>query len=319
MELPWAVQYGLNLSAFVGRLDLSVDEGLGNYVDALIDDWKTAGTADLALPVVWSTNWGVPDITFLMARVIGAKLEGQFTQNEETRRCTWITDASATCGTLVDALHERKPGFICTTSHGMTGPLNDSAAIIANLGSPVDALKRCLTVDALDTWSPGGAVWYSHACCSAGSDAVTRYQELFTPSERNAVLTRGVATVAGARVAPLPRRMLGRPHPLRAFIGHVEPTFDWTLRDPLTKQELTHTIVRCLYDSLYADVRPAPTIGWALADIFKEAGNFFGLFQPPPDADDRNTLQIYRRLAAMDRQNLVILGDPTVSLRRMPD
>jgi hypothetical protein len=318
-EIPWAVQYGLNLSAFVGRLDLTVEEGLGNYVDALIDDWKTAGTSDLARPVVWSTNWGVPDITFLMARIVGAELEARFAQDDETQGRTWITGASATCAALGNALQEHRPGFICTTSHGMTGPLKDSAATIANLGSPVDALRQCLAAEALDAWSPGGAIWYSRACCSAGSDGVTRYLELFTPNEKNAALTRGVATVAGARVAPLPRKMLGRPNPLRAFIGHVEPTFDWTLRDPLTKQELAHTIVRCLYDSLYAAVRPPPTIGWALADIFKESGSFFGLFQPPPDADDRNTLQVYRRLAAMDRQNLVVLGDPTVSLRRMPD
>ncbi len=38
-EIPWSVQYSLNLSAFVGRLDLSVEEGLDNYVEALISDF----------------------------------------------------------------------------------------------------------------------------------------------------------------------------------------------------------------------------------------------------------------------------------------
>jgi hypothetical protein len=97
----------------------------------------------------------------------------------------------------------------------------------------------------------------------------------------------------------------------------VEPTFDWTLRDPITKQELSHTIVRCLYHRLFTIEHPAP-IGWALADIFVEAGNFFSLPQAAGDMDDRETIDVYRKLAAIDRQNVVILGDPTVRIHCSP-
>ena len=205
----------------MGRLDLTIEEGLANYIDALIDDWNVPDMANPAKPVVWSTNWGLPDITFLMAHVIGAKLDAKFSLDEELRERTWLTGTGATYEALVAALLDKRPGLICTTSHGKTGPLNDRAATIANLGSPVDNARRCLEVSALDAWSPGGAIWYSHACCSAGSDVVTRYSGLIAPTQRGGALLRGVAEVAGARVAPLPRKLLGRSNPLRAFVGLV--------------------------------------------------------------------------------------------------
>jgi len=317
-EIPWAVQYGLNLATFVGRLDLTVEEGLDRYVDALISDWAGYYPADLTKPVIWSTDWGVPDITFLMARVIGAKLAAKFGADAETADRVWLTGPDATCEALVAELKSRRPGLICTTSHGMTGPLRDPEATISHLGSPVDHTRQCLALTSLSDWRAGGAIWYAHACCSAGSDSVTRYAGLIGPNQKGGALLRGVAATAGTRVAPLPRALLGGPSPLGAFVGHVEPTFDWTLRDPNTKQELTHTIVRCLYNALYTCDHLAP-IGWTLSDIFKEAGAFYGWWQVPADADDRATLDVYRQLAAVHRQSMVIIGDPTVVVcRRSP-
>jgi hypothetical protein len=312
-EIPWAVQYGLNLSAFVGRLDLTVEEGLDRYVDSLISDWAGHDPADITNPVIWSTDWGLPDITFLMARIIGAKLAVKFAADAETAERIWLTGPTASREELGAALKSRRPSFICTTSHGMTGPLRDQQATISHLGSPVDSTRQPVTQPDLSGWEPGGAIWYAHACCSAGSDSISRYAGLIGADEQGGALLRGVAAAAGARVAPLPRALLGGANPLAAFVGHVEPTFDWTLRDPNTKQELAHTIVRCLYDRLHTSEHRAP-IGWALADIFKEAGAFYGWWQAPEDADDRVTLDVYRQLAAMDRQSTVILGDPTVAI-----
>lgn len=312
-EIPWAVQFGLNASAFVGRLDLSVEEGLGHYVDALISEWRDHDRGDMGKPVVWSADWGIPDITFLVARIVGARLAEKFAGDEDFAKRTWLTKRDATCGALADTLRTQRPVFVCTTSHGMTGPLNDPAATHAHLGSPVDSLRQVVQPQDLGDWEPGGAIWYSHACCSAGSDAVSRYAELIPATQRGGPMLRQLAAVSGARVAPLPRMLLGRPNPLAAFVGHVEPTFDWTLRDPMTKQELSHTIVRCLYQRLFTNEHPAP-IGWALEDIFDEAANYFALPPAGSDMDDRVALDVHRKLVAIDRQNVVILGDPTVRL-----
>lgn len=313
-DIPWAVQYSLNLSNFVGRLDLSIEEGLDHYVDALISDWAGRSLGDARQPLVWSADWGQPDVTFLLSRLIGKKLSDQFAADPDLKGQCWLTGSQATCTALGERLASRRPGFICTTSHGMTGPLNDKAETLSHLGSPVDSLKHVLKLDQLSDWSPGGAVWYSHACCSAGSDRQSRYAELIGPDQRGGSSLRQIADVSGARVSPLPRMLLGVPNPLGAFVGHVEPTFDWTLRDPITKQEMTHTIVRCLYERLFTAEHPAP-IGWALADIFAEAANFFGLAQAPGETDDRATLDVYRKLAAIDRQNIAIIGDPTVTIQ----
>jgi hypothetical protein len=55
----------------------------------------------------------------------------------------------------------------------------------------------------------------------------------------------------GARVAPLPVALLSANEPARGFLGFVEPTFDWTLKQPLTDQFLTAGLVTALYDELY--------------------------------------------------------------------
>jgi len=108
---------------------------------------------------------------------------------------------------------------------------------------------------------------------------------------------------------------------LRAFVGHVEPTFDWTLRDPTNKEVLTPVLCAALYDKLYECYQRNP-IGWALQRVYKEAGHFYGAWQSAVRDIDRNVpgmrdFALYRQLVAMDRQTLVILGDPTVSLSPM--
>ena len=122
---------------------------------------------------------------------------------------------------------------------------------------------------------------------------------------------------AGACTAPLPRALLGGSNPLAAFIGHVEPTFDWTLRDPLTGQATSQHVVDALDGTLHLAKRP--TIGRAMSAYF---GAVAGLLQDNADALDAIEAQepdaLARarrsRLMATDRLAMVILGDPTVRL-----
>src|SRR6185295_13974597 len=73
----------------------------------------------------------------------------------------------------------------------------------------------------------------------------------------------------GSRVAPLPRKLLGAEKPLRAFVGHVEPTFDWTLRAE-TGQVLTSTIQKALYERMYR-ARPEP-VAMAFESVYRHVG-----------------------------------------------
>jgi hypothetical protein len=154
-----------------------------------------------------------------------------------------------------------------------------------------------------------------------GGRCPAQYDGLLGPQDPLGATLRAVADAAGACVAPLAEQLLGHPRPLRAFVGHVEPTFDWTLRDPVNRQVLTHTLVRCLYNRLHQGDRRTP-IAWALQDNFMESARFHGVYQTLRARERLGIAQLndldplYQQLVAMDRQTLVILGDPTVALPR---
>ncbi|MFI5298329.1 MAG: hypothetical protein ACHREM_09545 [Polyangiales bacterium] len=240
-ELPWDLQFHLQGSAFVGRIDLDGD-GLANYIEALINGF---GDASVDRPVVWSADHENGDITELMRRAIAEPIFRRLKANV-TLAPTHLSRRTATVGKLLDALASAKPALVITTSHGLTSPLDDSAALAASVGVPVDSDAAALSVDALmSAWSPNGAIWYAHACCSGGTDKTTGFAGLVAEDSDVDLVLRAIAS-SGSRVAPLPRALLGAPKPLRAFVGHVEPTFDWTLRSNATGQILrTRSSMRC--------------------------------------------------------------------------
>src|SRR5262249_5946881 len=135
-------------------------------------------------------------------------------------------------------------------------------------------------------------------------------------------LLSGVAAI-GPQTAPLPARLLGAARPLRAFLGHVEPTFDWTLSHPETNQFLTASLQTALYQNLY---RGQP-VGLALRNWFERVASLstqydqaYQAHQADPSTATANTitpLLLRCRLSEYDVRGLVILGDPTVTLAPM--
>jgi hypothetical protein len=320
-QIPWRFQYLLNGPCFTGRLDLT-GEALENYVAALLTDWKDAA-CQAAYPVVWATDHGADDITWLMRHTIAEPLRDKLAGDPQIKEVRTLVGDEATWPKLLAALSEaeRQPALVVTTSHGMTGPVGNPEAMARDLGILVDARRRLSSPDEIiAVWQPDGAVWYAHACCSAGSDKQTRFQGLAPAGSSVEQVLLAVAGL-GARIAPLPQALLGTKRPLRAFIGHVEPTFDWTLRQPRTRQALTETIQQALYDQMYRE-RPAP-VGLAFDGVYRHVGELLSLWQEAfqevasPDAAKRKTarrMALETQLTALDRQSMVILGDPTVAL-----
>jgi hypothetical protein len=290
-EIPWSLQYALNQPCFVGRLDLD-ETGLERYVNALLTEWADADSRP-DQPVVWTVDHGHPDITWLMRHAIAEPVGLKFTQDSDIGdKATILAGAAATVSGLTSALATKKPGLIVTTSHGMTGPLNNLELMAQQMGLLVDDVGATLQPDALlQQWQPDGAIWYAHACCSAGSDNTTSYKGLLTPGSPADQVLEAVAQ-SGARVAPLPKALLGAEKPLRAFIGQVEPTFDWTIRDPDTGQVLTRTIRDALYSRMYRKINSAD-------QAEREAARIAALRS---------------QLTALDWQSMVILGDPTACI-----
>lgn len=315
-EVPWGMQYLLNQSAAVGRLALR-DAALENYVDALLNDWQDSGS-HVDRTVMWAVDHDPDDITHLMRRLIADPIHAEMARDTDTLGPGSVylggDTTPPTRERLVDVLADRRPGLVVTTSHGMTGPLEDPVATRGNLGLLVDHDYAMLDPAALlGAWEPDGAVWYAHACCSAGSDATTSFEGILpagSPVER---VLRGIAAI-GAHVAPLPEALLGARRPLRAFIGHVEPTFDWTLRHRDTGQPLTASIREALCRRLYV---PFP-VGHALRECYAHVGELLGqrdeAYREFNRGGDTREIALASQLAALDRQSMVILGDPTATL-----
>jgi hypothetical protein len=313
-EIPWRAQYALNMSRCVGRIDLEGD-ALERYISYLVGDWAGAECNPLA-PVIWSVNFGGSDITSLMQQVLADALAKRFAGDADFGGAVHLRDKDATGAALAEAI-SKHPGLVVTTSHGMTGPAAQPGSLADQLGLLVDTDHALVSADILPAAAvPGGAIWYSHACCSAGSDAASQCADLFPPGHPIGDTLREVSRNAGNATAPLVKHLFSAPTPVRAFIGHVEPTFDWTLRDPFTAGTLGDSFVSALYDRLYVKRTP---LALAFEAVFREAGTFLtnwaqAIADVNKDKPSAAGLATYWQVAALDRQSIVIFGDPAVTL-----
>lgn len=310
-EIPWTVQYALETRHAVGRIPLS-GAALKNYVDALLDDWSGADL-DVQAPLMWTVSHS-RDITELMRTVVADPLAEKLT-DPKLPRFRHVLDDAATAAGLISAIDAHHPALIFTSSHGFA--VGADAALRAGLGLPVDVAGETTDLAPLVEAVPPGAIWYSQACCSAGSDATTNYAGLIP--EGAVLSTLEAVANLGATVAPAALQLLGRTKPVRAVLGHVEPTFDWTLSVAATGQALGGHIVTALSTNLY-NGQPA---GYAFDEYRSGVGELHTQWANTHDllvdGDTSVRDELTRlRVSAIDRQSLVLLGDPTVTLPPLP-
>jgi hypothetical protein len=314
-DVPWDLQYALNARYAVGRLDLD-ETGLENYVAALKRDWNDSVPRQTAA-VVWATDHGGGDMSEVMRLYVAKPLWEKIRADPDVGPNSVLIDKDngrATTQRLLEALSARKPALVVTTSHGVTSPVDDPNAMAANLGLLVDDDHTFAhPQELLSGWEPQGAIWYSHACCSAGSRSETIYDDLVGADSPIGQLLRGVAAI-GPSTAPLPKALLSAPKPLRAFVGHVEPTFDWTIRQPETRQALTGGLRAALWDSLYR--KESCPVGRAFHEYYEPIGTLasehVSLKENYAKGENMSTQLLAVQLSARDRMSTVILGDPTV-------
>lgn len=310
-ELPWRLQYSLNLDPriFAGRLPLT-GAALDRYAGLLTGAWHEPEPSQ-ARAVVWATDHGAGDMSQLMRVVVAEPVHERYAGDADIT-VTRLAGPDATAPNLVTTLTAERPDVVVSTSHGFTGPAG--APDLSRLGWLVGTDHDLVDPTALLAgWQPRGAVWYAHACCGAGSVDPSDYAGLFDPGSALDVMTAEIATL-GSTVAPLPAALLAAEEPLRAFVGHVEPTFDWTIRDPSSRHALTADLVTALYDELMLG-RP---VGWALAAFHGRAGAEAAALDDARVRVLRNEAEpgaaLTPRLRFLDRRGLVVLGDPAVAL-----
>lgn len=315
--IPWDVQYDLQGSQFVGRLDLD-EAGLRNYVGALMSGWSHRPPVG-SNTLVWSVDHGSQDITSLMRRTIGKPLHKRFANDQDAALVAgarYLSKTEATHGALVGAIQSDNPGLIVTTSHGETWPLNDSNAMRQRLGLLIDDNRKSLDLSALQgEGAPSGAVWFAQACCSAGSAGMSGYDGILTPGSKAHKVLKAVAA-CGDMIAPLPTALLGSENPLAAFIGHVEPTFDWSIQHAETGQFMTNSLLETFHQTLFT----GHPIGMALDQVRNTGASLSTsyLLASRRLVDERDKAMLGRILAlqltASDWRSIVLLGDPTVTI-----
>ncbi len=311
-DIPWSVQYSLGTRHAVGRIPLA-GEALAHYVDALIGGWPQA-PAELDRALMWTVDHGEGDMTRLMRLAISGRLADALSTPPPLEKFQEIAGDAATGEALLAALTQSAPGLVVTSSHGMTGPSRDLDAMRATLGLPIDQNHVPLDAEALTAALPGGCVWFAQACCSAGGAGRSLYSALLRP-EWSAFQTVEAVAALRPMTAPAAVAALGRENPVRAVLGHVEPTFSWTLEAPDTGQLLGGRIVSALSSHLYAGQPLAFAFGEYRADVGQLHTAWFSLNDRLRGGDTSVAEKMTRlRLSAVDRQSLVLLGDPTVSL-----
>src|SRR5207249_2789306 len=145
----------------------------------------------------------------LMRRAIAAPVANEFRSDPQILGELRFIDGSerpATAEALLWALAERRPSFVLTTSHGATAPvaglpLREALGLLAGQDRVLVRAESLLSV-----WEPYGAVWYAHACCSAGVSGSSRFVELV---DEHLAAKLAAATSEGPLVAPLPQALLG--------------------------------------------------------------------------------------------------------------
>lgn len=316
--IPWDLQFNLNTRFAVGRLSLE-GRPLEHYVRELISGWSD-GPASPLRPVVWATELNRDDVSAKMRSKIAIPVHQSYVGDPDIGGEALLFDRAnggATAATLRSALQERAPGMVVTTSHGKAGKEGAAVTTLDDLGWLVGEDQSLASpAELLAAWQPNGVIWYAHACCSAGSNTTSVYEGLFKEGSPNHALIGDIAAL-GDSIAPLPQALLGHERPARAFVGHVEPTYGWTIQNPFTNLTLASGIRSALWDCLF-QVDPVP-IGLAFSSFYASIGQYaslaFTLLRRIKRGEATPDQLLAVQLAARDRMSTVILGDPVVTLR----
>ena len=312
-EIPWEVQFAGAANRAVGRLDLD-ETGRANYANALVNNWSDSA-AQPGQVLTWSVN--KDDITEQMKKTVGDRFAKRV-REDPLFTGTYLHTDDATIGNLETQLRQLRPELLVTTSHGCT----DGNNLRDQLGLPHGQQGTQLAIGS-GTDLFDGVLWYCLACGSAGGEGTNPYVQILSKTCAAGEAFERVANL-GAMTSSLSRAILGSAKPARAFVGHVGPTFEVTLKDFRNNLPLTNGIV----DSLHGRYCLRNDQRWRLGRCFdpwrvkrcQMQEEYLGIrteFNKRYDGSASWLLDI--KLRSMDARRLVLLGDPALVRPCLPE
>jgi hypothetical protein len=318
-QIPFRIQYQLDVTYAVGRIDFDTPEEYARYAEAVI-------AAETAAPRPCEAAFFGPHNADDVATALSVEhLVGPLAaaiSSEGPQGWTYSTriGPEATKANLVALLtRPEPPALLFTAGHGMVFPSGDpkqfphQGGLLCQDWPGRVAWRKAVPPDFYvseddlpATAAPGGAIAFLFACYGAG-----------TPRDDDYVQDAGapVQIAPEAFVARLPRRLLGHPtSPALAVVGHVERAMSYSFVWPGAGEQLD------VFKSALLGLLHGKRLGWALEyfsdrfaalsttlDDARETAKWGG------QADPREIAGLWT--AKNDARNYVILGDPAVRLR----
>ena len=320
-EIPYRVQYQLDVQYAVGRLHFDTVDEYARYAANVVDA-ETRPRAAVRSVALWGVENAGDRATRASARYLVAPLADYLERDQTDWQVARFVGEHATKARLAALLGRDAPSLLVTASHGIGFPAGDprqradqGALVCQDWAGPQSG---SLTADhyfagddiAADA-DLGGMVGFHFACFGAGTPRHDDFSRRSDPP--------GLVEIAPhAFVARLPQRMLGRARGALACIGHVDRAWasSFLQTDPRRTGSVTAQLAvfesalkrlmegRCIGHAMdYFDLRYAE-LASDLASRIEDATKY------DIAVDDHEIAQLWTY--ANDARDYAVIGDPAV-------
>jgi len=323
-EIPYRVQYQLDVQYGVGRLHFDTIDEYARYAANVVEA-ETRPRPLARTLAVWAAENPGDRATTASARHLAAPLADYLERDQADRwKVTRFLGEHATKARLASLLGAETPSLLVTASHGIGFPVGDprqrsdqGALLCQDWGGPH---ASSLTPDhyfAGDDLAADadlrGLVGFHFACFGVGTP---RYDDFNRKGDGPAL----VDVAPHAFVARLPQRMLGRTRGALACIGHVDRAWGSSFLQADPRQNGAVTAQRAVFESALKRLMDGRRVGHAM-DYFdlRYAELASDLATRIEDAtkydvavDDRELAQLW--IYTNDARDYAVIGDPAVRI-----
>ncbi len=320
-EIPYELQYQLDIQYAVGRLHFETPEEYARYARSVV-----AAEQGPSEPRPRALFFAVrnPDdrATRLSADFLAEPLAEDLKQEYPAWTVDTVLDGDATKDRLSAELYaETSPQLLFTASHGMSFPrgnprqephqgallCQDWPGPVAWRGKRVGEDQYFSAEDLGAGANVAGSITFHFACFSAGTPRSSDF----------AHLEKGERKVFAAEpfLSPLPQRFLAHPDGgALAVVGHVDQAWSYSFKWPHLEAH------RGVFESALGRLMAGQRVGWAMeffnqryAELATELGTLLEGSRLGKKVDDKRLTGLWT--ARNDARNFLVLGDPAVKLR----